>query len=77
MEKVRGIGGLFFPAHDPVGLAGWYRDHLGITPVAFRLRAAWLVPGSWTDGVRSFSRSHGLLWGLEASLDGQLSRTRS
>jgi len=33
MEKVRGIGGLFFRAHDPVGLAAWYRDHLGITPV--------------------------------------------
>jgi len=33
MEKVTGIGGLFFRADDPVGLAAWYRDHLGITPV--------------------------------------------
>jgi glyoxylase I family protein len=33
MEKVNGIGGLFFRAHDPGSLGQWYRDHLGITPV--------------------------------------------
>jgi glyoxylase I family protein len=31
MEKVTGIGGLFFRAHDPKGLAQWYQDHLGVT----------------------------------------------
>jgi glyoxylase I family protein len=30
METVTGIGGLFFRAHDPDGLAKWYRDHLGV-----------------------------------------------
>lgn len=30
MEKVLGIGGLFFRSKDPVALADWYRDHLGI-----------------------------------------------
>src|SRR5512140_362464 len=30
MEKVAGIGGLFFRAHDPKGLANWYEQHLGI-----------------------------------------------
>lgn len=30
MEKVLGIGGVFFRAKDPEGLALWYRDHLGI-----------------------------------------------
>jgi catechol 2,3-dioxygenase-like lactoylglutathione lyase family enzyme len=30
MEKVLGIGGLFFRATDPVALAAWYRDHLGL-----------------------------------------------
>ncbi len=30
MEKVTGIGGLFFRARDPLALAHWYRDHLGI-----------------------------------------------
>lgn len=30
MEKVAGIGGLFFRAHDPKSLADWYLQHLGI-----------------------------------------------
>ena len=29
---VQGIGGLFFRARDPEGLADWYRRHLGIGP---------------------------------------------
>ena len=32
MEKVTGIGGLFFRAHDPKALARWYEQHLGIIP---------------------------------------------
>jgi glyoxylase I family protein len=31
MEKVAGIGGLFFRAHDPAGLGRWYQQHLGIS----------------------------------------------
>ena len=30
MEKVNGIGGLFFRAKEPEALGRWYRDHLGI-----------------------------------------------
>ncbi len=30
MEKVVGIGGLFFRAHDPKALGNWYLEHLGI-----------------------------------------------
>lgn len=30
MEKVLGLGGVFFRADDPKALAQWYRDHLGI-----------------------------------------------
>jgi glyoxylase I family protein len=30
VEKVKGIGGLFFRAKDPKGLAEWYRAHLGV-----------------------------------------------
>ena len=33
MEKVLGIGGLFFRAKDPDALAKWYHEHLGIDPV--------------------------------------------
>jgi glyoxylase I family protein len=31
MEKVAGIGGLFFRAHDPKALGLWYQQHLGIS----------------------------------------------
>ena len=30
MNRVTGIGGIFFKARDPVALRGWYRKHLGI-----------------------------------------------
>jgi len=29
-EKVAGIGGFFFRAHDPKALANWYQQHMGI-----------------------------------------------
>ena len=32
MEKVVGIGGLFFRAKDPASLARWYEQHLGVAP---------------------------------------------
>jgi predicted enzyme related to lactoylglutathione lyase len=31
MEKVTGIGGLFFRARDPAALGRWYEQHLGVT----------------------------------------------
>ena|SRR5690554_2316260 len=30
MERVTGIGGIFFRAHDPEALQRWYTDHLGV-----------------------------------------------
>lgn len=30
MQRVLGIGGVFFKARDPASLGAWYRDHLGI-----------------------------------------------
>ena len=32
MERVTGIGGLFFAARDPEALGEWYRANLGIAP---------------------------------------------
>jgi len=32
MEKVAGIGGLFFRARDPAALGQWYQEHLGVSP---------------------------------------------
>ncbi|HMG18716.1 MAG TPA: VOC family protein [Gemmatimonadales bacterium] len=31
MERVTGIGGVFFRARDPAALKRWYHDHLGVT----------------------------------------------
>lgn len=33
MEKVVGIGGLFFRSREPKDLAKWYEDYLGVTVV--------------------------------------------
>jgi len=41
IEKVTGIGGLFFRAHDPKALGLWYQQHLGIS----------LTPTSLEDSV--------------------------
>jgi predicted enzyme related to lactoylglutathione lyase len=30
MERVLGVGGIFFKARDPEKLKAWYRDHLGL-----------------------------------------------
>jgi predicted enzyme related to lactoylglutathione lyase len=32
MEKVVGIGGLFFRSRDPQALKAWYAEHLGVGP---------------------------------------------
>ncbi|MQY13939.1 hypothetical protein SRB5_40990 [Streptomyces sp. RB5] len=34
MEKVQGIGGVFFRSADPEKLARWYQDHLGVDAIA-------------------------------------------
>jgi glyoxylase I family protein len=33
MERVTGIGGFFFRANDPEGLAAWYEERLGVARV--------------------------------------------
>lgn len=32
MQRVTGIGGIFFKSKNPEKLQAWYREHLGITP---------------------------------------------
>ena len=50
MQRVKGVGGVFFKARDPRALAQWYSDHLGVpldegqTYGTFRSAA----PGEWT-----------------------------
>jgi predicted enzyme related to lactoylglutathione lyase len=37
MQKVTGIGGIFFKSKDPQGLNAWYEEHLGVSapPTAY------------------------------------------
>ena len=30
MERVLGMGGVFFKSRDPLALTAWYREHLGV-----------------------------------------------
>jgi glyoxylase I family protein len=49
MEKVTGIGGLFFRARDPAALGRWYLDHLGIALVPSDYATSpWLQEGGPT-----------------------------
>src|SRR5260370_17206237 len=41
MEKVTGIGGLFFRAHDPKALGHWYQQRLGVS----------VTPSSYEESV--------------------------
>ena len=43
-QSVIGIGGVFFKARDPVVLAAWYREHLGVPVEANAMHAAFTDP---------------------------------
>jgi catechol 2,3-dioxygenase-like lactoylglutathione lyase family enzyme len=47
MEKVTGIGGMFFRAGDPAALKRWYEQHLGVppTPTDYDQRPWWQAAG--------------------------------
>jgi glyoxylase I family protein len=47
MEKVTGIGGVFFRAGDPDALKSWYERHLGVTrtPTDYDQRPWWQAAG--------------------------------
>ena len=50
MERVLGIGGVFFKARDAKALAAWYRDNLGVPVEAGQTYGAFLSsrPGEQT-----------------------------
>lgn len=47
MEKVTGIGGVFFRANNPAELKRWYEEHLGVssTPTDYEQRPWWQEAG--------------------------------
>jgi predicted enzyme related to lactoylglutathione lyase len=52
MERVQGIGGLFFRSSDPAALAAWYETHLGVkgTPTSYEE-----LPWSQAAGPTAFA----------------------
>ena len=71
MERVLGIGGIFFKSADPEGLKQWYVDNLGIEPgeggyVTFGWRTlgasgrdAYTVWGPFPESTKYFVASSG------------------
>lgn len=47
MERVTGIGGVFFRARDPESLSAWYGRHLGVDepPGSYAESSWWQQPG--------------------------------
>ncbi len=41
MERVTGIGGVFFKSEDPDKLKDWYRDHLGLKTTQYGATFYW------------------------------------
>lgn len=58
MEKVTGIGGMFFRAHDPKTLSRWYATHLGIEmdDAVWRQEAGPTVFAPFRESTDYFSR---------------------
>ena len=52
MEKVTGIGGIFFRAKNPAALTDWYEAHLGINPVP---SGAGMTPWRTSEGEVVFA----------------------
>jgi len=53
MEKVLGIGGVFFKARDPKALAAWYRDNLGVPVEPDQTYASFKSAGAGEEAVWS------------------------
>ncbi|MFZ0332863.1 MAG: VOC family protein [Candidatus Acidiferrales bacterium] len=58
--RVTGIGGVFFKAHDPMKLADWYRQHLGIS---FEGEGAAFHPFEWTEKENA-SKTGATVWAI-------------
>lgn len=63
MERVNGIGGLFFRASDPKALSQWYEQHLGVTRTPdtytedpWRQDAGWTVFAPFAADTSYFGR---------------------
>lgn len=60
MERVTGIGGVFFRAKDPQTLALWYEHHLGVrqTGQTYAEGSWWQDEGPTVSSRRSTTRTY-------------------
>lgn len=59
MPKVVGIGGVFFRAADPAGLAEWYERHLGVDDLhksVWQQEAGMTIFGPFSENTDYFGR---------------------
>jgi predicted enzyme related to lactoylglutathione lyase len=85
MERVTGIGGLFFPSPDPAALAAWYSEHLGIDEVptsydgdAWSQQAGTTVFAPMEASEEFFSGPNGFILNLRvADLDAMVAQLRA
>lgn len=89
MQRVTGIGGIFFKSADPKALSAWYRQHLGLDVsdwggAVFRWGGDGSQPGAtvWSPFAEDTdymapSRSSFMINFRVADLDGLLSALRS
>lgn len=61
MEKVSGIGGFFFVAENPEGLAKWYETHLGISRIPKTYEEASWRQEAGTTEFGPFGKDDGFL----------------
>ena len=57
MQRVTGIGGIFFRANDPSTMGQWYKDHLGIDLVAADYQDS-LRPALSTSDIRGVIKTN-------------------
>lgn len=77
MEKVLGVGGLFFRAKDPVSLGRWYKEHLRHCSHPCQLGGPSLEDRGWCHRLQPFPGDKPLLRRPQADVDGQLPGARS
>ena len=74
MEKVTGIGGVFFRARQPKALSQWYCDHLGVDVVPANYGVSPVAAASGPNGYGALSRRHDVFRRRRPAMDDQFSR---
>ena len=75
MQRVTGIGGVFFAARDPDALNRWYVEHLGVGPVpeSYDVPSWWQQPGPTVLAAMPAGSEHfggqGQTWSLNFRVD--------